>query len=73
MAKRSFKKLSEVNRQPRPTQPPIPKINATINTAESINPTKRARMLRIKTEDDNSTLFSSEFDENPWANLPAWG
>ena len=70
MAEESVKKkLSEVHRQARPAPPSIPNVDKA-NTAKSINPSKRARTLRIKTEDYNSTFFPSDFDENPWANLP---
>ena len=44
MAEESVKKnLNQVHRQARPAPPPIPNIDK-VNTAESINPSKRARL-----------------------------
>ena len=73
MAEESVKRqLSDVKRQPRPSPPPTPASRTTINTAESVNPMKRARKPRTHSEEDNPTFSPSDSDENPWANLPAW-
>ena len=73
MAEESVKRqLHDVKRQPRPAPPPLPASVPKTNTAEPINPIKRARKLRIRGEDVNSTFSPSDSDENPWANLPAW-
>ena len=73
MAKESVERqLHDVKHPPRTAFPSLPAVVPKINSAESMNPAKRACKLRIHGEDHNSTFSPNGSDDNLWANLPVW-